>query len=80
MIHKTNIFALVGGGKTPKYPKNKLMLWDDGKNNNILALYKCIVETSCKSDVKSIKIKTDRCIIILETKIFVFNLADFRII
>lgn len=31
MIHKTNIFAIVGGGKIPRYPKNKLMIWDDCK-------------------------------------------------
>jgi WD repeat-containing protein 45 len=31
MIHKTNIFALVGGGQTPRHPKNKLMIWDDCK-------------------------------------------------
>jgi len=31
MIHKTNIFAMVGGGKIPRYPKNKLMIWDDCK-------------------------------------------------
>lgn len=29
MIHKTNIFAMVGGGQTPRHPKNKLMIWDD---------------------------------------------------
>ena len=45
-----------------------------------LALYKCIVETSCKSEVRSVKIKTDRCVIVLETKIFVFKLSDFRIL
>lgn len=41
---------------------------------------KCIIETSCKSEVKAVKIKPDRCIIVLDTKIFVFNLADFRIL
>ena len=29
MIHKTNIFAMVGGGQTPRHPKNKLMICDD---------------------------------------------------
>lgn len=73
MVHKTNIFALVGGGKTPRYPKNKLMIWDD-------SILKCIVETNCKSEVKAVKIKIDRCVVILETKIFIFNLADFRML
>ncbi len=30
MVHKTNIFALVGGGKIPRYHRNKLLIWDDG--------------------------------------------------
>lgn len=38
------------------------------------------METSCKSDVKSVKIKIDRCVVVLETKVFVFNLADFRVL
>jgi hypothetical protein len=66
MVNKTNIFALVGGGKTPRYPKNKLMIWDDC-NFYILSLgiYKCIAEISCKSELKSVKIRIDRCIAIL---------------
>lgn len=41
---------------------------------------KAIIETSCKSEVKAVRINPERCIIVLETKIFLFNLADFRVL
>lgn len=72
---------MVGGGKTPRYPKNKAMIWDDCTYFfNYLGQMKCIVETNCKSEIKSIKMKPDRCIIALETKNFVFNLSDFALL
>jgi hypothetical protein len=41
---------------------------------------KCIIETNCKSDVKAVKLKPDRCVVVLETKVFVFNFADFKVL
>lgn len=69
MLFRSNILALVGGGKYPKYPQNKVIIWDD--NNG-----KVITELSFNGYVNNVKLKRDKIVIICDKKIFVFNLMN----
>lgn len=53
LLYRTNIIALVGGGKIPKYASNKVVLWDERKEKEIS-------EFRVSYHVQSVKLKKDK--------------------
>ena len=61
MIKTTNILALVGGGKNPKFPLNHIIIWDDSK-------IRVIREIRLNSIVLNVKLKMELIIGVCEKK------------
>jgi hypothetical protein len=53
MLYKSNIVALVGGGKYPRYARNKVIIWDDNQS-------RVIADLSFNTYVKSLKLKKEK--------------------
>lgn len=68
MLHRTNYLALVGGGKAPKFPNNKVIIWDDLKRKTSLSL-------SFMSPVLSVLLSRIRIVVVLLNLVVVYEFS-----
>ena len=73
MLYQCNILALVGGGPDPQYPPNKVMIWDDHQNA-------CIGELTFRTEVKAVKLRKDKIVVILAFKVFIYDFSHLKLI
>ena len=73
MLYNSNFLALMGGGRVPKYSKNKLVIWDDNED-------KIITELKFTTSIINIKLKKDFLFVVCQKRIYVFDFNTFEMI
>lgn len=67
-LHTTNLLFLVGGGRSPLYPPNKVVVWDD-------ALGMEVAELEFKSQVRGLASRRGWLAVALRRRVVVFQLG-----
>ncbi|XP_050437315.1 WD repeat domain phosphoinositide-interacting protein 4-like [Adelges cooleyi] len=66
MLYRSNLFAIVAGGRYPKYSQNTVLIYDD-------LVKKFVMEIICPSAVKAVRMRRDKLVIASINQISVFT-------
>ena len=69
MLYRSNVLALVGGGRNPRYPPTKVIMWDDKES-------RAIAELTFRTNVKALKLRRDMVVVGVDAKIFIYRFSD----
>jgi WD40 repeat protein len=73
MLFRSNILALVGGGRNPRYPPTKVVLWDDREGV-------AIAELTFRTLVRAVRLRRDIIAVSVESKVFIYRFADLALL
>ncbi|KAJ1542516.1 Phosphatidylinositol 3,5-bisphosphate-binding protein [Cladochytrium tenue] len=68
MLHRTNYVVLVGGGRHPKFPSSRAVVWDDLKRRVVL-------QFDFRSEIKAVRFRSDRIVFVLLNKVVVYTFS-----
>lgn len=66
MLGKANYIALIGGGKQPKFPQNKVIIWDDAKQ-------KVTIQIPVLTTVRGVRLSRTHIVVALQNSIRVYK-------
>lgn len=68
MLARYNYLALVGGGKNPKWPQTKVIIWDDAKQ-------KAAITLELKTAVLRVRLTKSRIVVALQNSIHLYKFS-----
>lgn len=68
-LHSTSLLFLVGGGRVPRYPPNKVIFWDDAQGNEV-------AELEFKERVRGIACRRGMLAVALKRRVVLFEITD----
>ncbi|KAG7009625.1 SVP1-like protein 2 [Physcia stellaris] len=69
MLGRANYIALVGGGRQPKFPQNKVIIWDDAKQ-------KAVITLEFRSPVNRVCLSRTRIIVVLYNSVHIYAFSS----
>ncbi|KAF8457476.1 WD40-repeat-containing domain protein [Terfezia claveryi] len=69
MLGRSNFLALVGGGRAPKFPQNKVVIWNDVKAITAFSL-------EFRSEIKAVRISRSRIIAVLLNSVHIYAFSQ----